>query len=613
MWKRWPQTTISSLGGRATIRGAGAALQPARSAATTHQHPRMRTLYRSAAALVLSLFGACRLFAPAPVAGELAFEIRAPRADDPCVRLSLRVQVGADGGCALEQKGHWAGTEDSSGDLKDVRAQGADGRELVLEAAGRGRWDVQANPRETICVRWSVPKNGFLQSQVHQDHYRAALTDELFHAIGFHLWIAPAALATERPVRIALDWQGFDELGWTCVSSFGTAAHLSIERPLDEFRGAVFLAGRYALHERSIRGRRLVVALPEHGLLGADDGFADLCTRVVATQRAFFDDWTYPFYLISAVPTLPADPHSHSMGGTGLVDSFALFLQQGTDLGPQASIRPQILHVLAHEMFHNWCGHGTPVRGPEELCYWFSEGFTDFFTRRLLLRAGLSTREEYAASLEQSLREYLHNPRRNCTNAEIRAGFWKERDTGEMPYRRGDLVAARLDFAIRRRSAGRQSLDDFLRESVELGRRRQEADVASLLERIERWTDARLAAELRTVIVRGATLELPADTFAPCLSIEPESVPTYQLGFDFEATRKSNVITGLVPGSAAARAGLAEGQKLVGFADLRRADQPVHVSVLVDGTRKDISYLPQGPVETLPRVRVVSEADCGVL
>jgi predicted metalloprotease with PDZ domain len=264
-------------------------------------------------------------------------------------------------------------------------------------------------------------------------------------------------------------------------------------------------------------------------------------------------------------------------------------------------------------MFHNWCGRGTPVREPEELTYWFSEGFTDFFTRRLLLRAGLTTREEYAASLELRLREYLQSPRRNCSNEDIRTGFWKDPETNEMPYRRGDLVAARLDCAIRARSGGRQSLDDFLREAVELGRRRQELDVETLLARIERWTDARLARELRAVVVEGATLELPSDTFAPCLAIEPESVPRYELGFDLEATSKTGVITGLVPGSAAERAGLAEGQKLSAFADMRRARQPVHVTVIVDGARKDISYLPQGPAELLPHVRVAAEAGCSIL
>jgi predicted metalloprotease with PDZ domain len=573
----------------------------------------MSTLYTGAAALALSLFGSCRSLAVVPAEPDLAFEIRAPRADDPCVRLSMRTRAGADGSCALEQKGDWGGSEDSSGDLQEIRARGSDGRELALDVLGHGRWSVRANPGEEIRVSWCIPRNEILLSPVHQEHYRAALTDELFHAIGNHIWIAPAQLAQDSPIRIALDWQGFEELGWNCASSFGTGTHVVVERPLDEFRQAVFLAGRYRLLERSIRGRRLVVALPEQGLVVEAEAFADLCARVVEAQRAFFADWDYPFYLVSAVATGREDPHSHSLGGTGLSDSFALFLRRGTDLNDGASNHADILHVLAHEMFHNWCGRWTPLRDPEQLCYWFSEGFTEFFTRRMLLRAGLSTREQYAQSLEKSLHEYHHNPRRNCTNEEIRAGFWTERETGEMPYRRGDLVAARLDFAIRKRTGGAQSLDDFLREAVALGKRGEKLDVETLLARIERWTDAGLAAELRGVIIEGATLELPSDTFAPCLLIEPASVPTYELGFDFEATLRSKVITGLVPGSAAERAGLVEGQKLAASSNERRADRPVHVELLVDGVRRVIEYLPQGPGEMLPCVRVVSEAGCGVL
>lgn len=572
----------------------------------------MCTLYRGALALVLILPGSCRSLAPAQ-APELGFEIRAPRAGDACVRLELRTHAWADGSCPLEQNGDWGGTDDSSSDLKEVEAFGADGRALVLESQGHGHWVARATAGEALRVTWSIPKNEILLSPVHQDHYRAALDDERFHAIGNHLWIAPATLESGRALHITLDWRGFEALGWSTACSFGTGAHVEIERTLDDFRQAVFLAGKYRLHERRIRGRRLVVALPEQGLVVDGERFADLAARVVEAQRAFFDDWDYPFYLISAVATGREDAHSHSLGGTGLTDSFALFLQRGTQLDPGAPIHAQILHVLAHEMFHNWCGHATPIADPEQLCYWFSEGFTEFFTRRMLLRAGLSTRAEYAASLEQSLHDYHRNPRRNCSNEEIRAGFWKERELGDMPYRRGDLVAARLDFAIRARTGGKQSLDEFLRESVALGRRGERVSVETLLARIERWTDAALARELRAVIVEGATLELPADTFAPCLAIETREVPRYELGFDFDASLKAKAVTGLVPGSAAQRAGLAEGQPLRSFSDEKRVDRPVRIEVLVDGQPRRIEYLPQGPGTPLPCVRVASDEGCGVL
>lgn len=578
----------------------------------------MPTLYRSALALALSL-PACRSAAPlaparaAPRAPDLGFEIRAPCAGDPRVHLALRAHAAQDGSCELEQKGDWGGSADSSGDLGTLEAFGADGRALEVQVLGRGRWNLHAAPGEALRVEWSIAPNEILLSPTHQDHYRAALNGELFHAIGNHLWVAPVAASGAGALRITLDWKGFDVLGWRTVSSFGDAGHLELERPLDEFRQALFLAGRYRLLERSIRGRRLCVALPETGLRVDPEGFADLAARVVEGERAFFDDWDYPFYLVSAVATGREDARSSSLGGTGLTDSFALFLQRGSDLAPGAPLYDNVLHVLAHEMFHNWCGRWTPLAEPEELCYWFSEGFTEFFTRRLLLRTGLSTREEYARSLERSLQDYQKNPRRNCSNDEIRAGFWKERETGEMPYRRGDLLAARLDCAIRAASGGARSLDDFMREAVALGRRGEQLDVETLLARIARWTDAALAAELRKVVVDGATLELGRDTFAPCLAIENALVPRYELGFDFEKTRAEKVVRGVVPGSAAQKAGLCDGQKLAGFSSEQRADRPVRVDVLVDGVRRAIEYLPQGAGEELPCVQLAAEQGCEVL
>src|SRR5258708_39114968 len=166
MWKRWPQTTISSLGGRGTILGAGAARQAPSSAPAANQphQPLMSTLYTGAAALALSLCGACRSLASGPVEPELAFEIRAPQRDDPAVRCSMRTRAGPDGECALEQKGDWGGTEDSPGGLEEVRAFRGDGRELPLEAQGHGHWSLRANPREALRVSWLIPRNEILLS-----------------------------------------------------------------------------------------------------------------------------------------------------------------------------------------------------------------------------------------------------------------------------------------------------------------------------------------------------------------------------------------------------------------------------------------------------------------
>jgi len=262
---------------------------------------------------------------------------------------------------------------------------------------------------------------------------------------------------------------------------------------------------------------------------------------------------------------------------------------------------------------HNWCGRATPAEQPERLVYWFSEGFTEFLTRRLLLRAGLSDAEGYARSLQDSVRGYLANPHCRAPNAKIDAEFWTSREVGELPYRRGDLVAALLDHAIRAKSAGAQSLDDFAREAVRLGRGGEKVSTPVLLERIGRWTDPGFAERVRAIVEDGAPLELPPDLFAPCLAITTVEEPGLELGFDLDASIANGTLTAVQPASAAERAGLRDGQKLASISYERRVDRPVRLEVIDQGERRTVEFLPHGALRALPAVRVASSEGCDQL
>ncbi len=305
-----------------------------------------------------------------------------------------------------------------------------------------------------------------------------------------------------------------------------------------------------------------------------------------------------------------ADPHSHSLGGTGLSQSFALFLQPDTALGSRTGGDLSVEHLLAHEMFHHWNGGVVGLEEPEQLAYWFSEGFTDFYARRLLRRAGYGGLEEFARDLNQRLRDYTLSPARNAPNARIQEGFWKDRELGRLPYLRGDLVAILLDREIRARSRGGRSLDDFLRDAVARGRQGEKTSTEVLLRRIEEWTDAAFAARVRAIVVDGATVELDPATFEPCLEMNSESLGAFDLGFDLESSLSAKAARGVRPGSAAARAGLADGQPIVGWsASFNQPETPVEIRVREGEAERTIRWLPQGDPVPVPRVRARDGAE----
>src|SRR5206468_3351167 len=127
-------------------------------------------------------------------------------------------------------------------------------------------------------------------------------------------------------------------------------------------------------------------------------------------------------------------------------------------LAPGSADRRELLHIIAHEHFH-LLGRHRGAEQPEELVYWFSEGFTEFYTMRLLFRSGLCTLDDYLRELNESLEHLWLNPGRNRTNEEIRPVTWKDHELADVPRLRGIVLAFVLDHELRARSGGRRSLD----------------------------------------------------------------------------------------------------------------------------------------------------------
>ena len=85
---------------------------------------------------------------------------------------------------------------------------------------------------------------------------------------------------------------------------------------------------------------------------------------IIGTERKFFNDGQ-PWYLVSVHGGIHEDPRIFLGGGTGLTNSFAMFVASGLDFS-NAEQREQFRWVLAHEYFHQWNGltlRGQPCRG----------------------------------------------------------------------------------------------------------------------------------------------------------------------------------------------------------------------------------------------------------
>lgn len=551
-------------------------------------------------ALLLAL-----LLAPLSSATDLAYAFHLLKGPER-VRIDLTCAGSPSGETAFRIQEKWASVSDTAGHVTEVKAHGVDGAPFEVKAVDPHSWNVLHPPSAMIVLEWQlVPSPAVVESDS-SSYYRPLSGNGFLHLIGETGLLWPTSQDERTSALIGLSWNGFAEAGWNVISSFGAEQDgLEVRTTLREFLHALFLAGPLRLYEELIEGAEVRFALFGDDLRFDDEEFVDLATRIVRAEREFFDDHEPPYFLISLLPVGGPDDRG-SMGGTGLTASFALFLTRELDLDPKGPHLRRMIVLLAHELFHYWNGSRIGREPPEPLTYWFSEGFTDYFCRLLMLREGLLSEAEYLDELNQLLQRFYLSPARESPNARIAEEFWSSREVGKLPYERGHLVALLIDREIRRVSSGQRSLDDLIREIL---RRADEegyrVGTRSFLELLEGETSAEFAARMSGVIVDGRLPELPRDLAAPAV-LEWTEQPVHQLGFDLSASEPDRIVRGVIPDSAAHAAGLRDGQAIVGWSIHHgRTDLPVKLQVDDGGERREISYIPvSGQQVAVPRLRL---------
>ena len=368
------------------------------------------------------------------------------------------------------------------------------------------------------------------------------------------------------------------------------------------------------------------------------DALGQAAGQALAAQRQFWGDTGAASPLL--VLLLPNAPTG---AGRGSAWHQALALQGPADLALPGSAADAL---LTESLVRSWVPDrfGPLVhtgRGDDANRAWFSEGWAEFYTHRLLLRDGRWTPADYAAALNRKIERFLDASARAKPPARDAAPAVANDRPGvlpaaEMAGARGEWLALQWHAALR--AAGQPGLDATMRRLL----------VAPALARHEGPISAplathRLVAALRPVLgdlpLRDITRqadrgEAPAfgpATLGPCFVGQRVASATWRLGFD-AASLVNRVVSGVEPGGPADAAGLRDGMVLAGHL-LVPGDptQPVQLKVMdarpgasagastsasanananADSREiREIRYLPAGePVRELPRYQPVADA-----
>ena len=155
-----------------------------------------------------------------------------------------------------------------------------------------------------------------------------------------------------------------------------------------------------------------------------------------------------------------------------------------TSSGSLRNNRTGLLDTVAHEFFHGWNVERIRPRSLEPFDFervnmsrelWLAEGFTQYYAALVLSRTGIVELEGTAVTLGGLVASLMLNPARRFRSAEDMSLMAAFTDGGESMdrtnwpsmyisyYDFGGAIALALDLTLRDRSAGRVTLDDYMR------------------------------------------------------------------------------------------------------------------------------------------------------
>ena len=416
----------------------------------------------------------------------------------------------------------WAGQKELYKSLSDFSSVE---ESVQIQKTGKPqmRWVIH-KPNKKVKIRYSVRPQGEgpLQGRRSQKYW-PILDKEYFHFYGMVFFVYPERFRF-GVTHFELKWEGFPG-DWSIANSFGCQQHQqSFSTSLENVRRSVYVGGDYRIKNILIENCPVFVAFRGGEWFFSDEEFYTFVGTVFREERGFWQDFDFPYFLITLNPFGKGYRNS---GGTGLYQSFDVFFHS------EASLNLDMKFLFAHELFHTWNSGKLGIRQkPEELIYWFTEGFTDYYARLLLLRAGLISLDEYVSDYNSKLRQYFSSPVLGAPNEKIIEGYWTDEDLGRLPYLRGDVIAHRWNTLINKRTHGSKSLDDLMHALFKGAQQtRQVLSHDLLIEKVKELTGLDIGKDIDEHIHLGKPFEMSGEELGPCFTLtSPHSAETLRGG-----------------------------------------------------------------------------------
>ncbi len=318
--------------------------------------------------------------------------------------LSLRVSRTSPGRYAIH---------DFAKNVYNVKAVDSEGNELSISRPNPQQWDV-AGHDGVVKITYTLFANrgGGTYAQVDETHAHLNIPATFM--------FAPAL--SQRPVKVTFNVR--EDLNWKIATQLKKLSGTTYYAPnLHYFMDSPTEVSNHSVREFSVEsnGKTYTIrfALHHNGTEEEFDQYWDNTKKIVLQQMAVygempdFDFGEYTF-LGCYVPNASGDGMEHR---NSTILTSRRSLADGGMLGN--------IGTVSHEFFHAWNVERIRPLSLEPFDYeeanmsgelWFAEGFTSYYTRLILCRAGIITEDQYIEGLSGELNYVWNSPARKYRN-----------------------------------------------------------------------------------------------------------------------------------------------------------------------------------------------------
>lgn|GEM_PF-4493691 len=271
--------------------------------------------------------------------------------------------------------------------------------------------------------------------------------------------------------------------------------------------------------------------------------------KIIKVQESYFAEVKKINQVATINIAVAKDDTTHE--GHLETDTISLFIPNTANLNYF-----ELYYLFAHEYLHSWFSPElfSLDKMPEAQIYWYTEGFTDFFTFVTLSMVSQINQTKLVDKLNEALFYYYTDLASSMPNAVLARYYWQNQhkpNIDKQPYIRGMLLANKW---------GAQLSLKFLKNLNEL----HKVKPATLAKVGTNIVGDKFQVDVHNYIDNGAIFSSQDNYAALCKLVTPATISYHAPGFLALENNKSEIVAfKVLPHSQVYIDGLREGDKIV--------------------------------------------------